>query len=320
MILIITDPSDPHLPFVTNHLKKNEYIVLDVGVISDGAKLTYTVADDGFKVHYEGKELQDVTGVWYRRPRIAQDDLHLNIRPDYQDYAYSALQKMAGQLYTMFEDAIWISNVYAIRRAENKPLQLKVARQLGFNVPKTCFTSDSTAAKKFVEEHKEVIFKPLSDRWPKPTKKDTQPTLYARKVRADEPIDYKGLHLAPAIFQQLIDPAFELRVTVVGDRVFTAKIETSGFTRKAVRDWRLGHREGDLKFTAYDLPEEMAKKCITLTKELGLNFGAIDLIQAKDGSIWFLEINSNGQWGFVEWATGQQIGKAMAQLLKNGKN
>ena len=60
--------------------------------------------------------------------------------------------------------------------------------------------------------------------------------------------------------------------------------------------------------------EELCKA----VKEIG--FGAIDLIQAKDGSIWFLEINSNGQWGFVEWATGQQIGKAMVQLLKTGKN
>jgi glutathione synthase/RimK-type ligase-like ATP-grasp enzyme len=320
MILIITDPSDPHIPFVTNHLKEGEYIILDVGVIADGAKLTYAIDERGFTVRYMGKVLRNVTGVWYRRPRIAQDDLHLNIRPDYQDYAYSALQKMAGQLYTMFEDAVWISNVYAIRRAENKPLQLKVAKQLGFNVPETCFTSDSTTAEKFVKKHKEVIFKPLSDRWPKPTKKDTQPTLYARRVRSSEAINYSGLDLAPAIFQQLIEPDFELRVTVVGNKVFAAKIETSNFTIKTVRDWRLGHREGDLKFTTHTLPEGIARKCIQLTKELGLNFGAIDLIQAKDGSIWFLEINSNGQWGFVEWATGQQIGEAMAELLKKGKN
>jgi hypothetical protein len=47
-----------------------------------------------------------------------------------------------------------------------------------------------------------------------------------------------------------------------------------------------------------------------------LEFGAIDLVLDKKGEIWFLENNANGQWAFVEEATGQPIGKAMADLLQ----
>lgn len=199
-------------------------------------------------------------------------------------------------------------------------LQLSIAKQLGFNVPESCFTSDPAAAEEFVNKHRKAIVKPLSDEWPKPTKEDTQPAFYARKISADESINYSGLHLAPAIFQQLIDPDFDIRVTVIGTKVFAAKIETSGFTTKVVRDWRLGHAEGKLHFKPYELSPVIAKKCVQLTRELGLNFGAIDLIRTKDGSIWFLEINPNGQWGFIEWATKQPLGKAMAELLKSGKS
>ena len=318
MILILTSPEDPHLPFVTKHLKKDEYIVIDVGVIAEGAKLTYEVSNDTFKIKYEGKELKEITGVWYRRPRTAQKDLHINVRPDYLDYAYSALQQHVNQLYALLENALWISDVYAVRRAENKVFQLLTAKKVGFQIPEVIFTSDAKAAEAFVNKHRTAIVKPESNHWPKPLHKDTQPAIYARKVSANDQVKYAGLHMAPSIFQQLIDPDFELRITVIGNAVFAAKVLASDFTVEEVRDWRLAHTDGKLDFEEYNLPDAIAKKCIRLTKELGLNFGAIDMIRAKDGTMWFLEINPNGQWGFIEWATKQPLGKTMAQLLRSG--
>lgn len=72
-------------------------------------------------------------------------------------------------------------------------------------------------------------------------------------------------------------------------------------------------------FTAYKLPLDVAQQCVKLTKDLGLNFGAIDLVQAKDGSVWFLENNANGQWGFIELATKQPIGRAVADFLRKSR-
>jgi glutathione synthase/RimK-type ligase-like ATP-grasp enzyme len=53
-----------------------------------------------------------------------------------------------------------------------------------------------------------------------------------------------------------------------------------------------------------------------MTRALGLKFSAIDLVVDVHGDVWFLELNPNGQWGFVELATGQPIGAAMAALLE----
>lgn len=60
-------------------------------------------------------------------------------------------------------------------------------------------------------------------------------------------------------------------------------------------------------------------QCVALVKDLGLEFGAIDFILDKKGVYWFLEINPNGQWGFVEERTNQPIGAAIAARLKTGK-
>jgi hypothetical protein len=52
---------------------------------------------------------------------------------------------------------------------------------------------------------------------------------------------------------------------------------------------------------------------------MGLNFGALDLIEDTSGKIWFIENNAGGQWAYVEQATGLPIGKAIAELLTSSK-
>jgi glutathione synthase/RimK-type ligase-like ATP-grasp enzyme len=54
---------------------------------------------------------------------------------------------------------------------------------------------------------------------------------------------------------------------------------------------------------------------LKLTKLLGLEFGAIDLIRQPDGEYIFLEINGNGQFLWAEELSGVNVGDALALLL-----
>ena len=47
----------------------------------------------------------------------------------------------------------------------------------------------------------------------------------------------------------------------------------------------------------------------------GLDYGAADLIVTPDGRYVFLEVNPNGQYGWVENMTGMPIGSAIADQL-----
>ncbi len=67
-----------------------------------------------------------------------------------------------------------------------------------------------------------------------------------------------------------------------------------------------------------DLSDETRLRCIEYVKVLGLQYSAIDLALDEDGKYWFLEVNPNGQWAFVELATVLQISKAIAELLSSG--
>lgn len=310
-MVAISHPSDAHLPFVEKHLSE-PFIVLDQTAIIDGQSLTLDLSSkEDLRVLMGKKEIRDISGVWYRRPEPFQADI-LPVEPDLRQYSIAALREFGILLRTLFPDATWVSDFYAIRRAEDKVLQLTLARKIGFNVPNTIVTSDEAAARHFIHAHRSVIAKPIQAEF---FVRDAKTyNFYTRKINAKT--DLTGLNLAPAIFQQALDVKLDLRITVVGNQVFAASIQENNISAgSSVRDWRIAQYRDGMTIRAYDLPKAIATQCVTLVRNLGLKFGAIDMILDKAGKYWFLENNPNGQWAFVEEITDQPIGKALADLL-----
>ena len=59
-----------------------------------------------------------------------------------------------------------------------------------------------------------------------------------------------------------------------------------------------------MAFSAHDLPDEVAARCVRLVEAYGLCYGAIDLVLDPGGEYIFLELNPMGEWLFVQLATG----------------
>lgn len=118
------------------------------------------------------------------------------------------------------------------------------------------------------------------------------------------------------MFQELIEKAFEVRVTVVGKQVFATEIHSQQ-SQRTKDDWR----RYDLENTPHKehvLPSEIESACLNLTRHYSLAFAAIDIIVTPKGKYVFLEINPNGQWLLLEKLTGQPISEALAQMLVRG--
>jgi glutathione synthase/RimK-type ligase-like ATP-grasp enzyme len=65
----------------------------------------------------------------------------------------------------------------------------------------------------------------------------------------------------------------------------------------------------------YNLPKEIILKLKKLTKALALRTGSIDLIKAKDGQYYFLEVNPVGQFGMVSRPCNYNIEMKIAKFL-----
>lgn len=319
LIVVITHEDDAHIPFVEPHLA-SELVVIDPYQVFNNKELSYIFNGKESVTSYKNRLIKDVKSVWYRKP-ILRGHAQPKIQPRYEEYSKTAITNHIRMLRSQFSDALWISDFYAINKARNKAWQMSVASKLGFSVPKTLITSDKQKAKAFLKQQKPAIIKTLATTFPVIDNKTS--FFFTKYVDNVNEVDLRNLHLAPAIFQEAIDAAADIRVTVVGDDIFCSIIRNdAGDNKDSVRDWRFQHSLHGATFEAYDndMPQQMKNLCLKIVRKMGLLYGAIDLVIDQSGQFWFLEINPNGQWAFIEEETGQPIGKALADLLETAKH
>jgi hypothetical protein len=68
-----------------------------------------------------------------------------------------------------------------------------------------------------------------------------------------------------------------------------------------------------------DLPDRLEKALLSYLDHLGLVSGSFDLAVDRDGEHHWLELNPNGQWGWLEEKTGLEMSAAFADLLAGGE-
>jgi hypothetical protein len=71
----------------------------------------------------------------------------------------------------------------------------------------------------------------------------------------------------------------------------------------------------DVPVAPFELQDPAVSQLLALMRDLGLSFSAVDLKMTADGELYFLELNPQGQFLYIEILTGQPIAAAMARLL-----
>jgi hypothetical protein len=253
-------------------------------------------------------DLAAVRAVWYGRPAppVVADELPA---PKAEWARGEAREALMGVWRTL--DALWVNHPDRNRVAESKPLQLRAASAVGFDVPQSLITNDRTAVEEFIDAHRGgVICKPLmSGRVPL---SDDDQLFFTSRV-APESVSLTDLGAEPYLFQELIRKLYGIRVTVIGDEVLAVRIDSQQ-SEETSTDWRRGH-PGELDHTPIDLPDEVGAACVALSRRFDRQFGAIDLARRPDGSYVFFEVNPNGQWAWVEQRTSLPLRARMADLL-----
>lgn len=313
-ILIISNKSDITTDFVIKQLAdlgvsfyrfNTEEMTVSVSITLDYESHRFTLYDSILDSTYS---LLDFKAVYYRRPELPNfigDDISASdCRYMQTEVAYT----LEG-IYSLLHDAFWISPVWAIRKAENKLKQLQVAQQLGFVIPLSIVSNVPLHVKEFLQQYEnDCIIKPIHNGH---ISDSHQPRVVFTNLLDFKPSDDQ-IKASPNYIQKQIHKKKDIRVTVVGNTVFAAAI-TSQETPETKVDWRKG--EQMLHHEAILLPAEVSERCVALVQQLGLQYGAIDLILDADDCYTFLEINPNGQWAWIENLTHLPISKEIANHL-----
>jgi glutathione synthase/RimK-type ligase-like ATP-grasp enzyme len=191
------------------------------------------------------------------------------------------------------------------QRVAVKPRQLDIAHRIGLRIPDTLISNDPAEVEAFLQRHEKlVVHKALTA--PAHAFIDTQ--LWKEEnlstMRRDLPI-------APTIFQEYVCAPADIRATIIGDRIFAARLATAQ-SRAGSVDSRL---DMDVPYEPHQLPTGLGELLLRLMSELGLVSGTVDLKMINENEYVFLEVNPQGQFLYVEILTGMPITSALADFL-----
>jgi hypothetical protein len=233
-VLILAPPTDDHAPSVAAEIARRggQAEILDLADFPQRLALAmrYTGSRRSFSMTGGSRlELEEIRSIWWRRPGAPEVSPEL-VRPSHRQFAANESDHALAGLWQAV-DAFWINEPKRDEVGHRKPLQLRIAQDVGLSVPDTLITNQPDEAERFVELHgpRHVIFKSFSatrSEW-RETRLLDQPELAV--------LDH--VRFAPVIFQEYIEAAADLRITVVGERVFAAAIYAGATSYPSTSGW-----------------------------------------------------------------------------------
>lgn len=182
----------------------------------------------------------------------------------------------------------------------SKPYQAQRIRAHGFDTPETLLTDDPAEAAAFLDQHPGAVFKSASG----------VRSIVREFDHATDTQRLARIRWCPVQFQENVRGR-DVRVHVVGEETYAAIVDSEATDYRYARA-QVG-RDADL--AAYDLPDELAERCVALAADLDLPFAGVDLKLADDGRVVCFEVNPSPGYSWYETAAGLPISAALARWL-----
>lgn len=327
-ILIVTRRADIHADLVAEQLTSRRHppFRLDLDAFPAEYDLALSFADGRWSGELrhaptgERMAVDDVGAVWVRKTA----DFAFASELSAQEKAYAIGETrhiLSGLLHGI--DAYWMSHPAAIRASQWKGEQLARAARFGFRVPPSLITSSKAAVLAFRDAvGGDIVFKTMESPFLAADEVDDEERIAngiaTTRIDADHEQMLDAVGELPCFFQQYIPKRHEIRATIIGERLFAAKINSQDDVRTQV-DFR--NYDAPVRYEATQLPDELERRCLDYVHSYGLNYGAIDLIVDEAGEYVFLENNPGGQFLFVEQRVPElRMIDALADRLIAGAN
>lgn len=318
-VLVLTSADDATTDYLVPHLERStlSWFRWDPGTVPSlstaGAHLRAGTWGD-FEVNVSPTtriRLSEVAVVWLRRPTPTHARGFFPT-DEMKEFIEAECGWFFRGLWASL-DAAWVNHPDSGRVASYKPVQLALAARLGFSVPRTYIGNDPCQVGQLWEECKgRMIVKPFHQTLVRAGESDDR-MLYTSPISAVDITQRDAIRACPSIWQEYVPKRLELRITVVGDQLFTAAIDSQASERTR-HDWRDYDHE-KVKYRPYSLPHEISEKCFRLLSDLNLHYGALDVVLTPDDRYVFLEINPFGQWAWIQELCHMPIAEAHCQLF-----
>ncbi|MFJ1994127.1 ATP-grasp ribosomal peptide maturase [Streptomyces asiaticus] len=314
-VLVLTRPTDATADLVIAELNERGVPVhrLDPGDFPEALTVAARIGPDRtpwpgvLRGQHRDLSLADVRSVYYRRP--AAPRLHPDMSE--QDARWAQAEAQAGfngLLYSL--PCPWVNHPHRNGWASYAPVALAAAPRSGLSVPRTLITNDPAEAREFISAlpGQVAAYKALGTTHP--SDHDDRPqALWTTQVRPGEIDD--SVRRTAHQFQEWVDKAYEVRLTAVGHQLFAAEIHAGSDASRL--DFRADY--DSLIYKPCEVPKHIARGVCMLTFTFGLQYVALDFLVNAQGRWYLIDVNPNGQWGFIPDLRAP-ITRALADLLE----
>jgi hypothetical protein len=261
MILIFTNKQDTHADEVIRklHEKNIEVFRLNSEDLLLKYKLNLYIDKNGC---WDG-EITDELGrvlnlaklkiAWFRKPDF--DFFGKDVASTEEQWITSETKAFINILYSM-PSIKWINDPFVANKAKVKFQQLLLASKYGIKVPKTLITTRTeTAEQFFIDCGEEVLVKAIYTG--NVTINGINQGIPSVKIGKEDFYKfYRNISLSPTQLQEYVEKSFELRITVVGKKVFAVKIDSQAHEETKI-DWRLHTKMNP--HSIFELPSKVEK-------------------------------------------------------------
>lgn len=257
---------------------------------------------------------KDITSVWFRRGGIRllfhkiDNSLDEEFRKGLKDFMVDEMTIVRDFIMNEFKAKYHIGNL----GNTNKLNVLKVALDVGLNIPDTLITKDRSELVSFMNKHNQVLSKAISENIH--ISSEIENFHYPNSLISRENIDLLPEKFQLSLFQQYIPKKYEIRVFIAADKMYPMAIFSQNNLRTMI-DYRNYDLELKTRCVPITLTDEIRSQLISLMQNLKMNSGSIDLIYSQDNHCYFLEVNPVGQFGNVSYDCNYYIEKEIAEML-----
>lgn len=296
-VLVITSSID----LTVDYIEKKYFDELIIYRINVDQLALYEISITNIGIKISNKSIgtimfNAVDGILYRKP----------ILPDIREFdeAYHCMIQrdiiaLINGMVDSFEGNV-LTKPYILHKCENKIYQLVYAIKNNILIPHS-FIGNSDLELLDRKGGKNII-KPI-------TTGKVYHENYCELFQTSYFEEYgQEIKLTPVYIQNYVDKKYEVRLTVVDNNFFCVKIIAGNLI-----DWRKSYSSN--QYEEIIVPNFIKKQVTKMMNAFNLHFGAFDYIVTDDDKWYFLEVNPNGQWLWLEEELDLKISDSIIDYL-----
>lgn len=300
-VVLVGSPLDPHIDALAAGLRSRGVDTVVADTLSFPHELRILLGERLDAITIEGRTIGRPAAVYVRDLYVHPLAVGVNVADEMEDdwrRTLVALREKGQMLIPVLarwcELGVPMYNPTSGDWRHPKAFQLALLEQAGLPVPRTLWTNDPAAVRRFAEGRR-VIYKPVAG------------GAATRELGPDDLSDgrLRALSGAPVTFQERLE----------GDnyRVYCLDGEVVGCIR--IVSASLDFRQNEERVEQTSLPDEVLQQCLTAADVVGMRWTGIDLRPDRDGVLRFLELNASPMFLGFDARAGTAICDALADRL-----